>query len=124
VLVVEDDRQISDILRKVLEKNEYHVDIYHDGYKLIETIKKTQPDIILLDISLQVGPDGVELCRMIKEDPSAKNAPIIMLTANEYTDTVEKCFGYGAVDYIFKPFVMSELLLKMKKYLRISNRTK
>jgi len=124
VLVIEDDRQICEILQNVLEKNGYHVDIYNDGRDLVENINNDQPDIILLDITLPVGPDGIELCKAAKENKTSKNIPVIMLTSNEYANMVEKCFSYGAADYIFKPFNMSELLVKMKRYLRISNRTK
>lgn len=122
VLVVEDDRQICDVLKSVLEKQDYSVFIYHDGNALVETAKKIKPDVILLDISLPAGPDGVELCKTVKSDPATKAFPVIMLTANEHTGAVDKCFSYGAADYIFKPFGVSDLTAKIKKYLRMNNR--
>jgi DNA-binding response OmpR family regulator len=124
VLIVEDDRQICEVLKNMLEKHDYDVAIFHDGNTIIEAIKQSKPDIILLDISLPIGPDGFELCKTIKNDPATKTIPVIMLTANEYANAVEKSFSFGAEDYIFKPFNVSELISKIKKYLRISIRNK
>lgn len=124
VLVVEDDRQIGDMLKDVLEKSGYIVDILHDGAKLMEEVKKYKPDLMLMDISLPVGPDGGQLCKIIKDNPLTKKIPVIMLTANDYADAVEKCFSYGAEDYIFKPFTVPDIMSKIQKYLRLSGRNK
>ena len=122
VMVVEDDRQISEMIKNALEKQGYGVSVHYDGKNIIEVMKKAKPDVLLLDISLPVGPDGIELCKTVKADPSNKALPVIMLTANEYASSVDKCFSFGASDYIFKPFYMPDLLAKIKKYLRISTR--
>ena len=120
VQIVEDDRQLCEMLKSMLIKQDYHVDIAHDGLSIIETVKKNKPDIILLDISLSVGPNGVDLCKTLKAEADTKVIPVIMLTANEHSDSVEKCFTYGAEDYIFKPYRMTDLLQKIRKFLRIS----
>ena len=121
VLAVEDDRHICEILKNMLIKQDYNVEILHDGVKLIDAVKRVRPDIILLDIALPAGPDGVELCKLLKSGADTKTIPVIMLTANEHSDSVDKCFTYGAEDYIFKPYRMADLSQKIKKYLRISD---
>jgi DNA-binding response OmpR family regulator len=121
ILAVEDDRQICEVLKNMLTKQDYSVEILNDGLKLMETVNKVKPDLILLDISLPVGPDGVELCKQLKADASTKKIPVIMLTANEHSGSVDQSFAYGAEDYIFKPYSMTDLLQKIKKYLRKSD---
>ncbi|MBN1823677.1 MAG: response regulator [Endomicrobiales bacterium] len=120
VLLVDDDRQIGDILKNVIIKQQFEAEVIYDGRKIFDVIKANRPDLILLDISLQIGPDGIELCRQLKSESSTKSIPIIMITANEYSDSVEKCFSYGAEDYIFKPFNLPDFILKIKKYMKMS----
>ncbi len=122
ILVVEDDRQICEMLKNMLVKQGYDTVIFNDGKNLVENIKKINPDMILLDVSLPVGPDGIELCKMVKNDPSTKKLPVLMLTANDNSGAVEKCFSYGAEDYLFKPFNVIDLSLKIRKFLRMSGR--
>jgi DNA-binding response OmpR family regulator len=122
VLVVEDDRQICDILLSVLSSQKYDVEVASDGTLIDERIKDNRPDLILLDITLHVPPDGIELCRQVKSNPDTKDIPVIMLTGNDNVESVEKCFGYGAEDYIFKPFNTADLVVKVKKYLAISRK--
>ncbi|MHB9155487.1 MAG: response regulator [Endomicrobiales bacterium] len=118
VLVLDDDRQICDMLRDVITKQQFDVEVLYDGKNVIEEVKRASPDLMLLDVSLEVAPDGVEICRMLKSDPATRGIPVIMLTANEFADAIEKCFSFGAEDYIFKPFNIPDLILKVDKYLR------
>jgi DNA-binding response OmpR family regulator len=124
VLIVEDDRQLCVMLRNVLENQDYEVEFYHDGSNLLDTVIKNKPDVLLLDISLPTGPDGTELCKTLKNNNATKMLPVIMLTANEHVSSVEKCFSFGAEDYIFKPFKIPDLISKIKKHLRISSRNR
>ena len=89
---------------------------------LINKILKNRPDLLLLDISLRIPPDGIEICKSLKADDRTKDIPVIMLTANDNTESVEKCFEFGADDYVFKPFNIPDLLLKMRKYLALSKK--
>jgi DNA-binding response OmpR family regulator len=122
ILVVDDDRQIGDMLSKVISAQKYEPQVLTDGSNIMNVIKEKKPDLLLLDISLPIGPDGVEICRMLKSDPSTRDIPVIMLTANEYVDAVEKCFSFGAEDYLFKPFSIPDLVLRMKKYIAYSKK--
>lgn len=117
VLLVEDDRQICDIIMRVLEKHGCEIEVLTEGSKFLETAKRFVPDIALLDISLGTPPDGIELCRQLKNEPATKNIPVLMLTANECTKSIDTCFSMGVEDYLFKPFTIPDLLGKIKKHL-------
>jgi DNA-binding response OmpR family regulator len=117
ILLVEDDRQVCDIITRVLGKHGCEVEVLNDGSNFVAKVKQFVPDIILLDISLGVPPDGVELCGLVKNDPEMKSIPVLMLTANECTRSIDACFSMGVEDYIFKPFTIPDLLGKIKKHL-------
>lgn len=117
MLIVEDDRQVSDVLTGIVTRHGCEVKVLKDGTALIDQAKEYCPDIVLLDITLAIPPDGIELCRQLKSDPATKDIPVLMLTGNECTKSIDQCFKYGAADYIFKPFNVPDLLGKIKKYL-------
>ena len=114
ILVVEDDRNICDLIHMYLVKEGFDVRIAGDGGKAIEEFQKQVPDLILLDIMLPVM-DGWSVCAKIRE---ISKVPIIMLTAKgtEY-DKVVGLDG-GADDYVAKPFGMMELLSRIRALLR------
>ena len=114
ILVVEDDRNISDLIRMYLEKEGFEVRIAYDGGRAVEEFEKQQPDLVLLDIMLPVL-DGWQVCARIRE--KAKT-PIIMLTAK--SDVTDRITGLemGADDYLVKPFEMKELMARINAVLR------
>ena len=114
ILVVEDDRNISDLIRMYLEKEGFDVRIAYDGGKAVEEYDRQAPDMVLLDIMLPVM-DGWSVCAHIRE--KAKT-PIIMLTAKG--ETYDKVLGLelGADDYIVKPFDAKEVTARIKAVLR------
>lgn len=116
ILLVEDDRELCEMLKTLFNNKRYDIVVVYDGINISAVIDKERPDIILLDISLSVPPDGIEICKNLKGDINTKSIPILMLTANEEVGAVDKCFEYGADDYIFKPFKIPDLLTKIKKY--------
>ena len=105
ILVVEDDRNISDLIRMYLEKEGFEVRSAYDGGKAVEEYDKQAPDMVLLDIMLPVM-DGWAVCAHIREK---SKTPIIMLTAK--SDVGDRITGLemGADDYLVKPFAMKEL---------------
>jgi len=117
VLLVEDDRQVCEIITRVLTKYGCEIEVLTEGSNFIKKVKEYGADIVILDISLGVPPDGVELCRLLRGDPATKDIPVLMLTANECTRSIDKCFSMGVEDYLFKPFSIPDLLGKMKKHL-------
>ena len=117
ILVVDDDSNIRDLLKQSLENEGYEVRTAADGYEAIDTFKKYEPDIMLLDIMLP-GKSGRDVCTEIRKFSSK---PIIMITAKG--DVVDKvvCLELGADDFIVKPFDMNELFARIKAVLRRCN---
>jgi len=114
ILVVEDDRNISDLIQMYLVKEGFDVRIARDGGRAIEEFQKEIPDLILLDIMLPVM-DGWAVCARIRE---TSKVPIIMLTAkSEVFDRIQG-LEMGADDYIVKPFEMKELIARINAVLR------
>ncbi len=116
VLIVEDDRNIADLLRLYLEKEGYEVAIAFDGLKGVEKFREVQPSLVLLDVMLP-GMDGWGVCRTIR---SESKTPIIMLTAKSETEDKVAGLKQGADDYITKPFEMKEVLARIEAVLRRS----
>ena len=116
ILVVEDDRNISELIRMYLEKEGFEVRLAYDGGKAVEEFERQQPDMVLLDIMLPVL-DGWQVCERIRR--KAKT-PIIMLTAK--SDVADRITGLemGADDYLVKPFEMKELMARINAVLRRS----
>ena len=114
ILVVEDDKNISDLIYMYLVKEGFDVRIAGDGGKALEEFRKKEPDLILLDIMLPVM-DGWAVCAKIRE---TSKVPIIMLTAkSEVFDRIQG-LEMGADDYIVKPFEMKELIARINAVLR------
>jgi len=114
ILIVEDEKPISEIVKFNLEKEGYKVLVAYDGEEGLHKAITLNPDLILLDVMLP-KLDGFQVCRKIRE---TSTVPILMLTAKE--EEVDKVLGLemGADDYITKPFGMRELLARVKANLR------
>lgn len=117
ILVVEDDKHISKLIKFNLEKSGYESIVASSGEKALEKLDTHPVDLIILDIMLP-GMDGLEICRTIKEKEKLKNIPIIMLTAKG--EEVDRVVGLelGADDYVVKPFSPRELILRIKAILK------
>ncbi len=119
VLVVDDDKNICELLRLYLEKEGYNAIISHDGEEAVVKFNALKPDIILLDIMLP-GLDGWQVCREIRKK---SNVPIIMITAKG--ETFDKVLGLelGADDYVVKPFDTKEVIARIKAVYRRAGQT-
>lgn len=113
ILVVEDDRAISEILVYNLDKAGYEVSLALDGRDGINQAQLKLPDVILLDVMLPVI-DGVEVCRRLRSKPETASSIIIMLTAK--TEEADQLIGFsvGADDYVTKPFSVRVLMERIK----------
>ena len=119
ILVVEDDKNISDLIHMYLVKEGFDVRIAGDGGKALEEFQKKEPDLVLLDIMLPVM-DGWAVCAKIRE---TSKVPIIMLTAkSEVFDRIQG-LEMGADDYIVKPFAPTELVARVESVLRRAGRS-
>ena len=116
-LVIEDDKNIAELLRLYLEKDGFEVSIASDGGQGLRLAADVEPDVILLDIMLPVM-DGWQVCKEIRR---TSQVPIIMLTAKG--ETYDKVSGLemGADDYITKPFEVKELIARIHAVMRRSD---
>ncbi|HEX6601053.1 MAG TPA: response regulator transcription factor [Solirubrobacterales bacterium] len=114
VLIVEDDVDIADVLRRSLRNEGYEVRTSADGVEALDVAAGFVPDLVVLDLGLP-GMDGVEVCRRLRSDG---DVPILMLTARAETEDRVTGLDSGADDYLVKPFERQELLARIRALLR------
>jgi DNA-binding response OmpR family regulator len=117
ILVVEDDRDIAELVAHALRKAGYRASIAASGTAALARIRETPPDLVVLDVMLP-GMDGLQVCRALRADAATAAIPIIMLTARaEEADRIEG-LELGADDYVTKPFSPRELAARVAALLR------
>jgi len=118
ILVVEDHPETRELLAYNLKSAGYAVRTAASGQAGLDLAGRSKPDLVLLDVMLAGGMDGLEVCRKLKQDARTRGIPVIMLTA--LGDEVDRIVGLelGAEDYVAKPFSPRELLLRVKALLR------
>jgi DNA-binding response OmpR family regulator len=121
VLVVEDDADIAVLVRRYLERAGYLTDRASSGREALDLISARQPNLVVLDLMLP-EVDGLEVCRLLRGNPSTAGIPIIMLTARG--DESDRIVGLevGADDYLAKPFSPNELVARVRALLRRAER--
>lgn len=117
ILMIEDSKKTSLILKEVLEQNSYQVFLEHDGVSGLACAKREKPDLILLDLLLP-KVSGFEVCKTLKRDNSTRHIPIIILSTMYNDESVEKMKLLGAVSFMKKPYRLEELLEEIKKQLK------
>jgi two-component system alkaline phosphatase synthesis response regulator PhoP len=120
ILVVEDDRDISELITYNLGREGYDVSCLYDGSRVIEFVDQSKPDVIILDLMLP-EVDGIEICRTLKSDNTTRHIPIVMLTAKSEEADVVIGLQMGADDYIAKPFSPKVLIARIKAITRRTN---
>jgi two-component system, OmpR family, alkaline phosphatase synthesis response regulator PhoP len=117
ILIVDDEREIRELLRYNLEKQGYQVLTAQDGEEGLERIFATHPDLVLLDLLLP-GRNGLEILREVRQEPSTRELPVLLLTARGAE--MDKLLGFerGADDYITKPFSPREVIARVEAVLR------
>jgi sigma-B regulation protein RsbU (phosphoserine phosphatase) len=118
ILIVDDNVRNLQVLGGLLQKEGLSVEFALDGKSALSWLEKKKFDLILLDIMMP-GMDGYEVCSIIKKNPAISEIPVIFLTANIEPESIVRGFETGAVDYITKPFVQSELLIRVRTQLKI-----
>jgi two-component system response regulator RegX3 len=114
VTVIEDEASISDPLRSALEREGFRVELATTGAAGVESVRRAEPDIVLLDLGLP-DVDGRDVCRAIR---TTSQVPIIMLTARGLETDRVVGLELGADDYLVKPFSMAELVARIRAVLR------
>ncbi len=117
ILVVEDDRDINELIRYNLEREGFEVLSLFDGAQAVDIVETRKPDLVLLDLMLPEC-DGLQICRELKGEDSTKNIPIIMITAKGTESDVVVGLSMGADDYLAKPFSPQVLLARIKAIFR------
>jgi len=115
VLVVEDERRLARLLRRVLEEERYTVDVAHDGVEGEELARTGRYDVIVLDVMLPER-DGITVCQNLRRNRVA--TPILMLTARDAVEDRVRGLDAGADDYLIKPFAFTELLARLRSLTR------
>lgn len=117
VLIIEDEKDLAELLAFNLEKEGYAATCVHDGKRGLERASADLPDLILLDLMLP-GILGTDICKALRQDPRTRHIPIIMITAKG--DEIDRVVGFevGADDYIVKPFSTREVALRIKAVMR------
>ena len=114
VLVVEDDNEIADVLRRSLRIEGYDVHVAGDGREALDDASVFEPDAVVLDLGLP-GMDGIDVSKQLRADG---DVPILMLTARDSLDDRVEGLDSGADDYLVKPFERAELLARIRALLR------
>ncbi len=117
ILIVDDEREIRELLRYNLERQGYQVLTAQDGEEGLARIFATHPDLVLLDLLLP-GLNGLEVLRELRQEPSTRELPVLLLTARGAE--MDKLLGFerGADDYITKPFSPREVIARIEAVLR------
>jgi len=123
VLVVEDDKISRLMLRQVLEREGYHVEEATDGMQAVSTYERLLPDLILMDAVMPVM-DGFEACAAIKKLPTGNTTPVLIITALDDEESVERAFNAGASDYIHKPIHWAVLRQRVRRIINESHAEK
>jgi two-component system phosphate regulon response regulator PhoB len=113
ILIIEDERGLTDVLSYNLAREGYEILVAHDGQEGLRKAQMHLPDMILLDLMLP-GMDGLEVCRQLRAGEQTRTVPILMLTAK--AEEIDQVVGFsmGADDYVTKPFSVKVLLQRIK----------
>ena len=117
ILIVEDEKDIVKMLEYNLKKEGFGTFSCYNGEKALELVNKERPDLIILDLMLP-GMDGLEVCKILKNESKTSSIPIIMLTAKTQESDKIVRLELGADDYMIKPFSPRELIARIKAVLR------
>ncbi|MFI5106250.1 MAG: response regulator transcription factor, partial [Terriglobales bacterium] len=114
ILVVDDEAQITRVLRRALESAGFQVRVAGDGRSGLESFRAWMPDLVITDLSMP-GMDGLQLCSRIRQ---MSEVPILVLSVREDEASKVKALDLGADDYVAKPFGMAELTARVRALLR------
>jgi len=113
LLIIEDDKIMSNVMARLFTSEKYEVSISHTAEDGLKTCLKELPDLVVLDINLPDG-NGLDLCKRMKENQRIRHIPIVFLTGDATSiDSKIQGMECGAEDYILKPFIADELLARV-----------
>ncbi len=122
ILIIEDEKDIADLISFNLERNDFETVMAHDGLAGEDMATSQRPDLIVLDLMLP-GKDGYNVFKALRRDPRTQHIPVLMLTARAQTEDRIQGLESGADDYLTKPFSPKELVLRVTSILKRSSKT-
>ncbi len=117
ILIVDDQLEVRELVSVTLEIGPYTILTAENGNQALEIARAEMPDLILLDVMMPNGPDGLEVCSELKRDPATQGLYIIMLTSKGQEWDVRAGYDSGADDYFIKPFSPLDLMNKVEEVL-------
>ena len=117
ILVVDDQPEVRELVSVTLEVGPYQILAASSGEEALAVARQELPQLMLLDVMMPAGPDGLEVCRQLKSDPATASITIVMLTSKGQDWDREAGFEAGANDYFVKPFSPLELIQKVEEVL-------
>ena len=122
VMVVDDEPMVAEVLRRLLVKEGYNVDVFGGAQDALEALPAVRPHLALLDVNMP-GMTGIELCRRIKQDPAHRLTPVVLVTGQAQRDVRLEGLEAGADDFLAKPVDPQELLVRVRSLVRIKRYT-
>ncbi len=113
ILIVDDQQEVRELVSVTLEIGSHEILTASNGSEALEIARSAHPDVILLDVMMPGGPDGIEVCRRLKSDESTQDIYIVILTAKGQDADRQRGGDAGADDYFVKPFSPLELMQKI-----------
>ena len=117
IIVVDDDKEIREIVHFALTRTGFDVEVAANGQQLLELLRGSRPDLILLDVMMP-GQNGYQLCYLLRSDPRTNTIPIIIMTAHVESIYERISVDVGAADHVTKPFHPLELVDKIREVLQ------
>lgn len=117
ILVVDDDVTVTQLLKMLLSMEGHQPTTVNDSNETLVVANQLHPDLITLDLMMP-GLTGLELCELLRSDPGLRNTPILIISARDDTESMDKAFEVGANGYITKPFGVDTLTQKIKELIR------
>lgn len=117
ILIVDDQIEVRELVEVTLRGNDYNITQASSGEEALKKISENRPDLILMDIMMPGGKDGIEITKIIKSNPELENIKIVILSAKGQVSDKEKGKAVGADSYIVKPFSPLALLNKVEELL-------
>ncbi|MEJ6006428.1 response regulator [Paucibacter sp. AS339] len=118
ILIVEDQEEIRELIRVTLEFDDYEIDEAPNGDEGLRKAGSFKPDLMLLDVMMPGGLNGLQVCQRVKADPALKRTKVVLLTARGQEADKQAGLKAGADEYLIKPFSPMELMKVIGKVLR------
>lgn len=122
VMIVDDEPVVAEVLRRLLVKEGYHADVFHDGQAALDALPEVRPHLVLLDVNMP-GLSGIDVCRRLKQDLAHRLTPVVMVTGQAQRDARLEGLEAGADDFLAKPVDPQELMIRVRSLVRIKRYT-